>query len=355
MDQPKKEHSDSVKPVEKSEKNLTEKIRENPWVLSTVVLGVVLIVLLFASFANGGITGGAIGTASKTDVETKVIDFVKSQVDGNVSISKTETESGLYKVTISLDGKEIPIYVTLDGENLVQGVTPISLIMEQAQNGTQQTTATEVPKLARPKVELFVMSMCPYGTQAEKGLIPVVELLKSKIDFQLKFVSYAMHGKNEIDENTIQYCVKTQQPDKLVSYLRCYLGDSTPEKWAECQDTVKLDKTKLNNCVKATDTQYKITELFNDKATWSGGSYPQYNVNKADNTKYGVQGSPTLVINGVNSNAGRSPDSYLKAICAAFTTAPSECSQSLSTVAPNPGFGWETSGTATTNTAAQCG
>jgi len=34
--------------------------------------------------------------------------------------------------------------------------------------------AQELPKTAKPKVELFVMSHCPYGTQAEKAMIPVV-------------------------------------------------------------------------------------------------------------------------------------------------------------------------------------
>jgi len=53
--------------------------------------------------------------------------------------------------------------------------------------------------------------------------------------------------------------------------------------------------------------------------------------------QYGVTGSPTLIINGVEYSGSRSSEAYKQAICDAFTTAPSECSQTLS----------ETSSTAT--------
>ena len=48
------------------------------------------------------------------------------------------------------------------------------------------STSTTVPKSDKPLVELFVMAYCPYGTQAEKGLIPVIELLGDKIDASIK-------------------------------------------------------------------------------------------------------------------------------------------------------------------------
>ncbi|MBU3941884.1 MAG: hypothetical protein KKF74_03150, partial [Nanoarchaeota archaeon] len=49
-----------------------------------------------------------------------------------------------------------------------------------------------MPKKDKPEVELFVMSHCPYGTQIEKGMLPVARLLGDKIDFNIRFCSYAM-------------------------------------------------------------------------------------------------------------------------------------------------------------------
>jgi predicted DsbA family dithiol-disulfide isomerase len=58
------------------------------------------------------------------------------------------------------------------------------------------------------------------------------------------------------------------------------------------------------------------------------------NLLKADDQlteKYGVSGSPTLIINGAPYSGSRSSEAFKQAICSAFTTAPSECSQALST------------------------
>jgi hypothetical protein len=50
-------------------------------------------------------------------------------------------------------------------------------------------------KREKPDVDVFVMSYCPFGTQIEKGLLPVWDLLGDKINLNIRFVDYAMHGK----------------------------------------------------------------------------------------------------------------------------------------------------------------
>ena len=73
---------------------------------------------------------------------------------------------------------------------------------------------------------------------------------------------------------------------------------------------------------------------------------------KTLNALYGVQGSPTTIINGEEASIyPRSPQDIADALCAAFTTEPSECSQTFSTANPSPGFG---GGTSSSSTAAQC-
>jgi hypothetical protein len=193
-----------------------------------------------------------------------------------------------------------------------------------------------VTKSDKPKVEVFVMSYCPYGTQIEKGIIPVVELLKDKIDFSLKFVYYAMHGQKEIDENTRQYCIEKEQSAKLIPYLTCFLNASDS---AGCLKSASIDNTKLDACVKAADTQFSISKNFADNSTWLSGRFPKYDVHAAENTKYGVKGSPTIVINGAQASSARDSASLLKTICSAFNKAPSECSQTLSSASPSAGFG----------------
>ncbi|NTW29741.1 MAG: hypothetical protein HGA33_00500, partial [Candidatus Moranbacteria bacterium] len=201
--------------------------------------------------------------------------------------------------------------------------------------------------------KLFVMSYCPYGTQIEKGILPVLETLGDKIDFTLEFVSYAMHDKKEIDENLRQYCIRTEEPLKLSAYLGCFLKKGQGTETA-CMKTVGVNVAKNAECMKTADATFDVTKNYNDKGTYSG-SFPPFNVDKADNEAYGVQGSPALVINGVTADSSqRDPASLLKTVCSGFESAPEACSAMLSTDVPVAGFGEGTASTTAASDAA-CG
>src|SRR3989339_1008594 len=217
-------------------------------------------------------------------------------------------------------------------------------IDQPAQAIAEAPTPTNIPKSDKPKVELFVMSNCPYGLQMEKALIPAYDLLKNKADIEVKFVSYAMHGKPEVDENTRQYCAQQQDKDKYFSYLNCY---ATTEDSASCIKQSGLNESKINSCIEKTDKQFAITNKYNDRASWLSGQYPIYPIHAELNDKYGVQGSPTLVINGVQVDASRTPNALKAIICSAFNNPPAECGQTLASASPQPGFGAGQTQTAT--------
>lgn len=200
-------------------------------------------------------------------------------------------------------------------------------------------------------VDLFVMSHCPYGTQAEKGMLPVAKLLGDKIDFNLKFVYYAMHPTSgEVEEQLNQYCIQKEQKDKLFDYLECFLTDSDGER---CLDETGIDRTALEACTSAADEEFAITENLEDTSLWLNGRYPLFNINKEENEIYGVGGSPTLVINDeVISGAPRDSVSLLSIVCSAFNEQPEECLTEFEYSVPSPGFGWDE---ATSNNVANCG
>ncbi|MBI3259230.1 MAG: hypothetical protein HYZ54_07145 [Ignavibacteriae bacterium] len=102
----------------------------------------------------------------------------------------------------------------------------------------------------------------------------------------------------------------------------------------------------MNTCYKAADAQFDVSKNFNDTSRWLSGKFPKFNTDAALNQKYNVAGSPTLIINGVESSAGRDSASYLKAICDAFKNAPTECGTQLSSTTSGPGFGYDSVGSA---------
>ena len=176
------------------------------------------------------------------------------------------------------------------------------------------------------------MTHCPYGTQAEKGILPVYELLGNKIDSNIKFIHYFMHEQpgQEPDETPVQICIREEQSDKYIDYLTCFLEDDDSDR---CLTEVKIDKTKLNTCKETKYDDY-------------------YAADSALSQGYGVQGSPTLIINGQQVSSSRSPSAFLATICSAFNTPPEECEEVLSTANPSAGFGYTAQAGGTTNS--QC-
>jgi len=214
---------------------------------------------------------------------------------------------------------------------------------------TKQTATPTVVKAKKPKVELFIMSYCPYGLQMQKAYLPVMELLKGKADMDVKWVSYIMHEKKEIDENDRQYCIQKEQNDKYLAYAKCFTVSGS---YQSCLTSAKIDETKLTSCIKATDSQYNTTKKYNDKSTWLSGYYPVYPVHEDLNKKYSVQGSPTLIINGQEAQVNRTAEAVKQAVCASFESAPAECQTTLNAAAASAGFG---GGTGTDTAGAGCG
>lgn len=190
-------------------------------------------------------------------------------------------------------------------------------------------------KRDKPVVDVFVMSHCPFGTQMEKGLLPVKELFGDKADINIRYVDYAMHGKKELDEELNQYCISKQGEDKFWTYLKCFLKEGEGE---GCMKATKVDEGKLKACVADADKKFDISKNFADKKTWKG-RFPPFNVHKDLARKHDVQGSPTLVINDVVAKTGRSPKAIRDAICQGFKEKPAECTAKIDDETPQPGFG----------------
>lgn len=209
------------------------------------------------------------------------------------------------------------------------------------------TTDVEV-KSNKPTVELFVMSHCPYGIQIEKGILPVIEQLNDSVDFQLKFVDYAMHGKKEVVEQIRQRCIDLHQKDKLFPYLYCFTVSGNSE---YCKGSAGINQTALTECMEDIELEYALVNASEDKNTYVNGRFPKFTLDGADNTRYNVRGSPTLIVNGQQVSSTRDSQSLLDAICNSFYDAPEACYVRMETKVPSPGFGVDLDDTNASSTA----
>lgn len=320
---------------------------------------------------------GVASLADESTVGEKVVNylndnFLSSQGFSAELSSVEEFNDFLYMVNFDIlsDGQKVQsgsVHTTKDGKILLLGQlfdldTPLP--QPEPEPEAEAEPAVEIPKTDKLVFELFVMSHCPFGTQAEKGALPVVELLGDKIDFKIRFVHYIMHGEKEAWEEARQYCIQEEQTEKYLDYLSCFLEDGDSER---CLAEAEIDTDALDACVEAADTEFSITDNLND----TSARFPAFNINADLSDAYGVGGSPTFVINetklGGNAcntdsdcnpsercvNTGyrlecsqkRDSASILLAVCSAFNNPPEECNTELSTETPSSGFGYDGSST----------
>ncbi len=311
----KKKKRDAKKIIKKLTKDLTK----NYWAIASVILAVLLIISLVTIAMNPTVTKNKAGNA--------VITFAEAQ-GLEAELISVETEGSLYLVTVSISGKQTPVYVTKDGKSLVQGIIPLEA--KTATPSTPEPEPQNVVKSDKPIVELFVMTHCPYGTQAEKGYLPAIAELGNAIDAKIKFTHFFLHDPEYI-ETPNQICIREEQNDKFAAYLTCFLEDGNSNR---CLTETKVDTVKLEDCKENRYEDYYATD-------------------SALSEEYGVRGSPTLVINGAQVSTGRSPAAMLTTICSAFNEAPEACNVVLDSSNPSAGFGWSVS--AGNAAAAQCG
>jgi hypothetical protein len=315
----------------------------NVWMIISAVLLVALLAAIIIKPTS--ISGKAV---ADSDVGKKTIDFINTYLvpDGNITLSSVSDLGSLYQVNTTYQGRIVPIYVTKDGKYFIQQISDMTNPPKVQADATAAAAATpaNVTKSEKPKAEAFVFAYCPYGLQFEKALIPVYNLLKDKADINIVFIG-AMHGEYEKVESLRQLCIlKEYDKDKLFEYLNKFNADTkigTCGKDANCSlplvetlmDSISIDKDKIESCM-------------------SSDAESLYSTDNARAKEFGISGSPTFVINGAKVQVSRSAEDIKKAICNAFTEAPDECSQALSSAAATPGFG---SGTAAASSGGGCG
>ncbi len=178
-----------------------------------------------------------------------------------------------------------------------------------------------------PQMDFFVMSFCPFGIQAETGILPVEESLRGKAKFVPHFVIYgqgsncfkgsdgtkycSMHGGNELNEDIRQLCIWNDQQDKFFPYVKQIVEDynkkvvstsNIEDKWEAYAKNAGVDIDKVKACF---NNKTRVEKMLKRESEM--------------NVLLGVRGSPTVFVEGNQYNGGRDSNSYLKAMCAEFT------------------------------------
>ena len=157
----------------------------------------------------------------------------------------------------------------------------------------EELLASRIARMGKPVLELFVMSYCPYGVQAEEKIIPIVKKFGDQIGFKLQFIARekekfsaqeitpftSLHGYPEVAENIRQLLIAQEYPDKYLNYILCR-GKKLDKSWEDCAKKLGIDVAKIQALFDAP----AAAQLFRE------------NIARAE--ALGIKASPTILVDG---------------------------------------------------------
>jgi hypothetical protein len=306
----------------------------------TIALIIGIVVILVALLVTGMMQTGQGTVVPPAACSEKAIAYINNNLVApgtTVELVSINENKGLYELKSRYQAQDITVYATKDCSLLFTNAVNISA----SAGGQQSPQATKTPvKSARPTVDLYVMAFCPYGTQAETVMSPVVDLLGSKADIRIRYITTvsgstvdsvdSLHGPSEAKEDLQQVCINRYYPEKYWSYIKtfneqCYPAWQNATALASCRkntlSTLSIDSAKIDSCAQGSEG---ITLLKTDE-TAAG--------------KDSASASPMLFVNGVQYSGARTPEAFKQAICNSFETMPAECKTVLASTSASASGG----------------
>ena len=236
-----------------------DKFRDNPWIISTLVLGLVIILLIAFIGSNDG---GEI-VSEKIAVDN-LVSFIKSQnkEDVSFSVSSVQQEGQLYKITLNYQGQEVPIYVSLDGKYLVSDVIPLNedLVLDSDNNVNVEVEAGDSPVMGEADAPLTIIEFsdyqCPFCGKFYDQTLPQIEekyIKTGKVKLVYKdFPLISIHSEAQKAAEAAR-CVREQKGDE--GYFKMHnklfenqqsLSVENYKKWAR---TLGVVGSKFDKCL----------------------------------------------------------------------------------------------------------
>lgn len=176
----------------------------------------------------------------------------------------------------------------------------------------KHSTGQAVSVEGESTVDFYVMSQCPYGTQVEDAIKPVLDKLGSNVKFTINFIGNdngdgtfsSLHGQPEVDEDMRQVCAMKVAPGKYMDYVICQNKDirNAASTWESCANQAGIDAAEIKACFDGAEGKQMLSASF------------------AKSGQAGAQGSPTIFINGKDYTGGRDEISFTREICKAIPT-----------------------------------
>lgn len=145
-------------------------------------------------------------------------------------------------------------------------------------------------KEVRNKLEVFVMSQCPFGVKALDSMKEVLDNFKGKINFKIHYIANeipggafsSLHGQPEVDENIRMLCAAKRylKKYKYMDYIWCRNKDIRNKNWPACTGKVSGIKQKaIESCVNSKQGRKLLSTDIKIAKSMDVGASPSWVVN----------------------------------------------------------------------------
>ncbi len=160
------------------------------------------------------------------------------------------------------------------------------------------------------RLDLFVMSHCPFGIKAMNAMKEVLENFGDQIKFHIHFIGNerngkltAMHGQKEVDDNLREICaMKYYGKDyKYMNFIWCRNEQIKQRKqgkdvWKECAKD-GMDAAVIEKCATGEEGKKLLAESYRFSQS------------------LGISGSPTWLANNRHKFSGLDPETVRRNLC----------------------------------------
>jgi len=223
----------------------------------------------------------------------------------------------------SSDVTAVPLTKVLAGLLIVAVLFGSYMLLNKSPSGGIQAPPTTVasagptPTPGAAKLEFYVMSKCPYGTQVLDAIAPVLKKLGNSVDFRVNYIANdngdgtfsSLHGQTEVDENIRELCAMKYYSNnyQYMDYITCRDKNIQSTEWQSCADQNGMDSAKIKACAEGQEGKNLLSASI------------------VASNKRGAQASPTIFLNGQAYQTGRKESDFTRAICNTLSTKPDAC------------------------------
>ncbi len=290
------------------------KLPTHKWALSSYALGILSIILIIVL-----VTGGSLGGVSKSKMKALSENFINTELipGENAQVESIEIKNGIYVATVNVQGDNVPVYFTKNGQFISQGSELIPIdgsVPSNTETEKVEVSEDDDASIGLPNAPVTIIEFsdyqCPFCRKFWTETYPqlksqYIDTGKVRLvfrDFPLNF-----HPQAQVSAEAAE-CVREvagndeayfKFHDKLFSEQNILDGGTV-------KSTVSYTEADLKKWAK--DLGYDIGSCLD-----SGKYASEVQKDLADGQAYGISGTPGLFINGVQLD-GAQPFSNFKSI-----------------------------------------